>query len=81
MLTFKERSRILRKNLFDKNIEPLCKYCSNSTELADNKFLICGNRGVVEVDYSCKKFKYNPLKRVPKLEPKLQQFNKEDFEL
>ena len=81
MLVFKEGSRILRKNLFDKNIEPMCRYCDNSTMLDDSRFLICTNRGVVETDYSCKKFKYNPLKRAPKPEHKLQQFNKEDFEL
>jgi len=62
-------------------MEPKCKYCDNSTMLDDSSFLICANRGVVETDYSCKKFKYNPLKRAPKPEPKLQQFNKEDFEL
>ena len=50
--------------LFQKNIEPHCTYCAKGTQLEGGKIL-CGRRGVVSPEWSCRSIKYDPLKRVP----------------
>lgn len=64
------------------NVEPKCGYCKNGTPTPDGKRILCTKVGVLEPDYSCKKFSYDPLKRIPsKSVPALPQFSPEDFEL
>lgn len=68
--------------LFKKKISRSCSYCKHSTKLDDSQFL-CAKRGVVPADKSCRKFIYDPFKRVP---PKTKasdfsQFENEDFSL
>ena len=64
------------------NIEPKCEYCKNGKLAPDNKNILCTKMGVISKDFNCKKFIYDPLKRVPeKATPKLMQFSKEDFEI
>lgn len=50
--------------LFDKDIEPRCAYCKRGTLLEDGQVL-CVKKGVVAVSGSCRRFRYDPLKRVP----------------
>lgn len=45
--------------------------------------MLCTRKGVVEADGSCRKFRYDPFKRIPP-RPKAQDFSKyeqEDFSL
>ena len=65
------------KNLFRKNISPSCEYCSTGV-LVNNKIL-CIKYGVTNSKNNCKKFKYDPLKRIPKKPKKISQFNEKDF--
>lgn len=50
--------------LFNKNIDPLCVYCSHSHPLTEEE-VICNKKGIKEKSSHCKKFIYDPLKRVP----------------
>lgn len=50
--------------LFEKDIEPRCAYCKRGTPL-DEEQVICIRRGIVSPAGSCRRFKYDPLKRVP----------------
>ena len=68
--------------LFSKEIEPRCAYCERAVYLRDDK-VMCLKKGVMPAGESCRKFRYDPLKRVP---PKPQpvpagQFSDEDFSL
>lgn len=68
--------------LFRKKIEKSCSYCENSTSLNDEQVL-CTKRGVVDACGKCRKFRYDPCKRVP-LKPKAPDFDKyagEDYSL
>lgn len=68
--------------LFEKKIDPRCAYCARGTDLADGQ-VICLKRGVVSAGYSCRSFRYDPLKRVPP-KPAAPDFSKlkaEDFTL
>ncbi len=67
------------KNLFNKKISPLCEYCHTGEKSLDNETILCINSGVVDPSYHCKKFKYDPLKRVPKINSHSNRFKKENF--
>lgn len=53
------------------DIERLCELCRFSAEIQTTEDMLCEHRGVVDRDYSCKKFVYDPLKRIPKRPPEL----------
>lgn len=63
------------------NVEPKCEYCKFGIEGADKKSILCPKKGVLDKDDHCKKFEYDPLKRVPRKAPTLMEFSEEDFEL
>ncbi len=50
---------------FDKGIEPKCDYCQFGKRAKDGNKVLCEKRGLVECNYSCSKFTYSPLKRIP----------------
>lgn len=67
--------------LFKKKIERSCAYCAHGTKLEDDQIL-CVKKGVVKAG-KCRKFSYDPTKRIP-LKPKALDFDKyktEDFSL
>ncbi|MBQ8757420.1 MAG: hypothetical protein IJZ48_04145 [Oscillospiraceae bacterium] len=68
--------------LFRKKIARDCTYCSYATILNEREAL-CVKKGVVDCVKACRKFRYDPCKRVP---PKtkamdFQQYAREDFDL
>lgn len=71
----------MKKKLFGTNIEPACVYCIYGRPAPDNIMILCRKFGPVAPYYSCRKFKYNPLKRIPKRQPKLPNFSPDDFEI
>lgn len=50
---------------FDKHIEPKCDYCQFGRRAKDGNKVLCEKRGIVECSFSCNKFIYSPLKRIP----------------
>ena len=68
--------------LFRKDIPRSCTYCVNGTRIADDQIL-CIKRGVVSSFYECRKFRYDPCKRIPMKAniPDFSKYNEEDFSL
>lgn len=68
--------------LFRKKIQRSCSYCSFGTQLDDDTVL-CTKRGIVPIYKACRKFKYDPCKRIPmKMKtPDFSKFKDEDFSL
>ena len=68
--------------LFNKKIEPCCAYCANGSRISETE-VACLKRGVVSAGGSCRKFAYDPLKRVPSRPAPVdtEKFTAEDFEL
>ena len=65
--------------MFSKEIRPRCLYCFNSTKVFDDgKYCLCPRAGVVAVDHSCRKYKYDPTKRIP---PRRKAFSGGDIEM
>lgn len=68
--------------LFRKKIDRSCLYCIYGTKL-DGEHVLCKKRGVVSMESACRKFRYDPFKRVPP-RPKAPDFSKyeeDDFSL
>ena len=68
--------------LFRKKIERSCAYCMFGTKLEDGQIL-CTKKGLCREEDSCRRFKYDPCKRIPG-KPKALDFSryeKEDFTL
>lgn len=68
--------------LFRKKIERSCAYCVHGGKL-DEEQILCVKRGVVSIEGKCRKFKYDPCKRIPaKAKPMdFSQYDNEDFSL
>ena len=68
--------------LFRKRIEKSCSYCTYSTKLNDDQAL-CIKCGVVELYGKCRKFTYDPCKRLPpkKKAVDFQKYDNDDFSL
>ncbi len=56
--------------LFRKGIEPRCAYCAHAARVSDEE-VACEKKGVVDAGGHCRRFKYDPLKRVPPKKPQL----------
>jgi hypothetical protein len=59
-------------------IPPKCEYCELGKTL-ENERVLCPKKGVVLNDYSCGRYIYDPLKRIPRTAPELPKFTGEDF--
>jgi len=69
----------LKYRFFGRDIEPACEICEYRKKPLSGIVIYCKYNGVVDEYFSCKKFKYDPLKRVPKVLPELKKHKKEDF--
>lgn len=50
--------------MFRKKIERSCSYCAYGTKI-DSEQVLCIKKGVVSTDGKCRKFDYDPCKRIP----------------
>lgn len=67
--------------IFSKDIEPMCLYCEHGKKIMATEDIICPKKGIVKPDFSCRKFKYTPINRIPpKKVSTVGGFSKEDFE-
>ena len=51
-------------NLFRKDMEPRCAYCAKGSMINERE-VVCPRKGVVAMEYCCRRFRYDPFKRVP----------------
>ena len=72
---------IVKKKFFNKSIEHKCECCLNARIFSSESEMLCKYKGVVSVDDKCRKFKYDVLKRKPKITKLGNDYNTEDFVL
>ncbi len=68
--------------LFRKKMPRSCAYCLHATKL-DEEQVLCIKKGIRSIDGKCRKFSYDPCKRIP-VKPKaldLEKYKEEDFTL
>ncbi len=57
----------------------VCAFCDKSVLLSDRDTVLCSKFGVVSCDYVCRRFRYDPLKRVPNAPPPIVGLNPDDL--
>lgn len=62
--------------LFRKKMERSCHHCRYGTKM-DEDMMLCAKKGIVPHCGDCRKFRYDPFKRVPP-KPKAMDFTKYD---
>ena len=67
--------------IFGKDTAKYCAFCEHSSDLKTNDEMVCVHKGVVTRTSTCKKFKYDPLKREPMAKPKLKEYSEKTFSL
>ena len=68
-------------DLFSKNVDPRCMYCSLGRPMWRSQ-IGCVYQGVVKEHHHCKRFRYDPLRRIPAKPPKLSvNYTDKDFEI
>jgi hypothetical protein len=77
----KERDVEMRRKLYGNNIEATCEFCVNGRRSSDGKAILCPKKGVMPLYHHCRKFVYDPLKRIPKRPPEIGNYKKEDFKI
>ena len=68
--------------LFEKDMDPRCAYCKRGAPLGEDR-VMCLKKGIVSAGDACRKFRYDPLKRVPPKPAKadFSRLKDEDFTL
>ncbi len=68
--------------LFRKKIDRSCSYCIYGTQM-DDDHILCIKKGVMDADSKCRKFEYDPCKRIPAKVKALDfdKYNSEDYSL
>ena len=64
--------------LFRKKITRSCQYCQYAAVI-DEENVLCSKQGLSSLFDSCRKFRYDPTKRIP-AKPKAMDFKKYDEE-
>ena len=77
-----ESEREMIAMLFRKKIDRDCSYCVYGTRLEGDQIL-CAKKGMKCAGDKCRKFKYDPTKRIPRKEKALDfsKYDEQDFSL
>lgn len=71
----------MAEKAFNKKLPASCSYCVYGTPTVYGKEILCKKRGVTEIRDSCRKYKYDPLKRQPQKAKIADGYSEEDFKL
>ena len=71
---------MFKKQYYGSKIAPACAYCLYGMPASDPKMVLCRLKGVVSRYYSCRRFCYDPLMRVPHRQV-LPELDPKDFTL
>lgn len=68
--------------LFRKKIAPSCSYCAHAATL-DEDTVLCTKKGVQSIFGKCRRFRYDPCKRIPPKAKALDfsKYSSQDFSL
>jgi hypothetical protein len=69
------------KKFFDKEIIPRCAYCLHGSHLSGGEEIFCIKKGITDPNDACRKYKYDPLKRVPSVRDFGRDYDPSDFKL
>ncbi len=70
-----------RQKLYGNRKQTGCEVCEFGKLTADGEAVLCAAHGVVPPYHHCRRFRYDPLKRIPQRTNPLPAFSQEDFAL
>ena len=71
------KSKLINKDAYEKT----CRNCKNGRLSPEGDSVLCVKKGIVDADGKCRRYSYDPLKRVPRKKPVPASANPEDFVL
>lgn len=72
----------MKKKLLNRNqYEAVCRICRHGRLAPDSESVLCIKKGIVDPDGKCRRYEYDPLKRIPKKAPKIESADPSEFEL
>lgn len=68
--------------LFRKNLPSSCLYCVHGAAVSQDR-VVCAKKGLVDAGNPCRRFQYDPLKRVPPRRKAMDfsRYDQDDFSL
>lgn len=66
---------------FDKKLQKSCMWCVYGTKSDYSDEIFCKKHGVTTRADACRRYKYDPLKRVPKSVKPSENYTAEDFSI
>ena len=73
--------KMANKILYGKNANKQCACCENAVLAGDEIHMYCIRHGLMEKHNSCRRFIYDPIKRIPKMHPTLNNYTEFDFSI
>ena len=71
----------MKRKLYGNTVSPACQICLHGRMSVDGQVVLCPLKGVTDPADHCRKFEYDPLRRVPYRQPSLHTFSESDFSL
>ncbi len=72
----------MKKKLLNKDeYAPMCKICKHGRLSPEGDSILCIKKGIVDPEDKCRHYAYDPLKRKPRRQAKIDYANPFDFEL
>ena len=71
----------MSRKLYGNRIEPTCEVCQFGHLSSDRRVVLCFYKGVMPLYHHCRRFGYDPLRRVPQRRPKQAAFTADDFSI
>ncbi len=71
----------MARKLYGNHIEPTCEVCQFGRLSSDKRAVLCPYKGVMPLYHHCRRFGYDPLRRVPRRRPKRAAYSAEDFSI
>lgn len=68
-----------KKKESELDLPTACRFCEKACVLEGDETVLCTKNGIMPAEYSCKKYSYDPLKRVPRRLPALPSLSDEDM--
>ena len=71
----------MKRKLYGNAITPVCEICANGRRSSDGRVILCLRKGIMQPSARCRKFRYDPLRRIPYIQPELQSYTEADFRI
>jgi len=70
-----------KKDNEQNEIPKVCCFCEYASLINDEEYVLCSHKGIVSHEYRCRKYVYDPLKRVPQKRLVITPLSEEDLVL